>query len=127
MNLPTRQRARPARTEQPIHIAIVDYLRAVLRPGYLALHIPMNAATKTAGAIAKAMGALAGVADILILCPDARCAWLEVKKAGGRQHAEQVEFASWCRRHGHVYGVARSIDEARAFLASVGIPTREAA
>ncbi|MGY2987670.1 VRR-NUC domain-containing protein [Bradyrhizobium sp. USDA 4508] len=70
----------------------------------------------------KAEGLRAGVADVCIMLPESRAAWLEMKKRkGGRQSDEQKGFEARCKRLGHPYALARTLDEAIAALIRWGV------
>jgi hypothetical protein len=69
----------------------------------------------------KSEGLMSGVADICIMMQEARTAWLEMKKRGGRQETSQKGFAARCARLGHPYGIAYSVDEAADFLRQIGV------
>jgi hypothetical protein len=64
------------------------------------------------GARMKAEGLQAGAADLCIMLPGGKVAWLELKTSVGRQSIAQKGFESKCRRLGHPYAVARTLDEA---------------
>ena len=68
----------------------------------------------------KNEGLTAGVADLCILLPQGRAAWLEMKAAGGRQSIMQKGFETRCRRLQHPYKLAYSLEEAVGFLREVG-------
>jgi hypothetical protein len=46
------------------------------------------------------------------MLPGGKVAWLELKTSVGRQSIAQKGFESKCRRLGHPYAVARTLDEA---------------
>ena len=65
----------------------------------------------------KAEGLRAGVADICVMMPKGQCGWLELKAGTkGRQSDAQKGFEAICKRLGHDYELARSLDEAIAIL-----------
>jgi hypothetical protein len=64
----------------------------------------------------KAEGLQAGAADLCVMLPGGRVAWLELKTAVGRQSIAQKGFEAKCRRLDHPYAVARTLDEAIAAL-----------
>jgi hypothetical protein len=68
------------------------------------------------GARMKAEGLQAGAADLCVMLPGGKVAWLELKTAVGRQSIAQKGFESKCRRLGHPYVVARTLDEAMEAL-----------
>lgn len=114
-------------TERTVHTAILDYLNAVLPDSHLTVHLYNNPRSAAAGAVAKRMGMLAGIPDLMVIRPLGRIAFIEVKKEGGRLSAAQMAFRLYCKQWGAPHAVCRSIDDARDFLAEIGIETREAA
>ena len=120
--------------ETPVHIAIVEYLRAVL-PGALIWHTPNGGKrSKREAAELKRMGVLAGVFDIAILTPldgsfypaDGALYFLEVKGKRGVLSDPQMEFGAALDARGIPWMVVRSIDDTRLALSLFGIRTREA-
>lgn len=58
-----------------------------------------------------------GMADILAFHPETGTPmWIEVKNETGKQSAYQKSFQSQVESHGHVYIVARAIDDVRDAL-----------
>lgn len=94
-------------TERQLHIAII---RALRERGILAIHVPNEGARsgREAG-IARMMGVLPGVPDIL--CLDALVA-IEVKTPTGRTSKAQDLFLRALRACGWETGVARSVADA---------------
>ena len=60
------------------------------------------------GAMNKAMGVIAGVADMCYLKPEGKTCWIEWKTDTGRQSPQQVTFEKLCRSLGHEYHIVRS-------------------
>lgn len=65
------------------------------------------------GAILKAEGVLAGVADLFVAraCGSYHGLYVEMKTEGGRQSESQRAFESAVVREGYGYAVCRSFDE----------------
>jgi len=107
--------------EQSIHEAVVQLLRFTALPGVIAYH-PANGEARGArtGAKLKRMGVVAGVADLALVLPGGRAAFLEIKGSAGRQSPEQRGFEAAARQAGALYAVARSVDEAHAVLKGWG-------
>lgn len=85
-------------------------------PQYAAMLIavPNGVATsESQGAILKAEGMLAGVADLLLLLPSDTHTLLavEMKTDTGRQSPRQKEWQQQAEAHGIQYEVVRSFDE----------------
>lgn len=68
------------------------------------------------GARLKAMGVRPGVADIVIVLPNGRAAFLELKTEKGTLSKEQRAFREQCEANGAPYAVARSPEEVKAVL-----------
>jgi len=62
----------------------------------------------TYAAMNKAMGVIAGVADMCFLKPEGKTCWIEWKTETGRQSPQQVSFEKLCRSLGHEYHIVRS-------------------
>ena len=54
------------------------------------------------------------------MLPEGRIAWLELKIKGGSLSVEQQAFRKICQRLGHHWAVAKTLDEATAFLTAIG-------
>lgn len=56
-----------------------------------------------------------GCADVLVFVPlevdGWQPMWLEVKKPGGKQSAEQKSFQEWVQSHGHRYALVFGVDD----------------
>lgn len=59
----------------------------------------------------KATGLMAGVADLIILKPNAECIFVEVKKDKGVQSEVQKSFENKVKDLGFRYYIVRSLDE----------------
>jgi hypothetical protein len=120
-------RRKPVKVEEPIHIQIVNYLRAVL-PDALVWH-PANGGyrNKSDAARFKRMGVIPGIPDLILWTGEGRTFGLEIKTDVGRLSKEQKAIHEWMKRSGLQVAVVRSIDDVRAALAAWGVETREAA
>ena len=123
---------RPAarrRVEDPLHIAILRYLRATLPHGFVIQHTPNKPRSMQQGAREKAMGALAGWPDLSIYGPgeEGPSVWfVEVKPKAGRVSLAQHDMHDRLRDAGFCVGVARSVPEAANLVAQWGLPSRDA-
>jgi len=114
--------------ELPVHLAILDYLREVLPDSHMVFHTPNGGARDAVtGAKLKRMGVVAGVPDLAIIRPAGRIAFIEIKGPSGSESASQRAFKLFCATWGVPYAVCRSVDDARTFLAHIGIETKETA
>lgn len=123
---PRARRARPARklvhaSEHDLQVAVLTYLNITARPDVYVFSIPNSGLrSRRIGARMKLEGLSPGVADLCILLPFGKCAWLEMKTAVGKQSPAQKGFEAICRRLGHTYAVAHSFEEAVTFLRQIG-------
>lgn len=116
------------RPESLLQEAIVAYLRAVLPRSVMVHSVPNGLHTsKASGAIAVREGLLEGVPDLMLVRSGGSAAYIEVKAGKGRLSPAQQAMIAWCQENGVPVTVARSIEDVRGFLASLSIPTREAA
>lgn len=108
-------------TEEAIHKAVVQLLMLCAHPRLVFFHCPNGEARseKTGGKL-KAMGVLAGVADINFVLPDGKAAFIELKTSKGRQSVEQKEFQRRVEAAGALYEICRSSDDVRRALGRWG-------
>ena len=104
-------------SEHSLQVAVLAYLTFQAAKDINVIAIP-NAARRSLrmGARMKAEGLQSGVADLCIMLPGGRVAWLELKTDKGRQSIAQKGFEAECKRLGHHYALARNLDEAIAAL-----------
>lgn len=72
----------------------------------------------------KAMGVRAGVADLAIVLPDGRAAFIELKTATGRLSPAQAEFRDTCERLRIPHEVCRTLQEVETTLRAWGVTLR---
>ena len=110
---------KPTSYEGPIHLAILQYLRAVL-PRAVIHHSPNEfgmAGDGIARQIAKAryMGTVKGWPDLEVM-HEGRALFFEVKALGKRATPEQVIVGDQLMKAGFNWALVRSIDEVRENL-----------
>ena len=107
--------------EYRLHYFVVQLLTLSRARGIVFFHCPNGEyrSKRTAAKLAT-MGVLKGVADICIVLPGGRIAFLELKAEGGYLSADQRAFRSNVEAQGALYAVARTPDEAKDILASWG-------
>lgn len=112
---------KPRTPEQAVHEGVVQLLRFTAAPGTVWYH-PANGEARTAvtGARLKRMGVRPGVADLALVLPGGRAAFLELKSSTGRQSPSQREFEAEVIAAGSLYAVASSVDGAREILREWG-------
>lgn len=120
--------------EDRIGIAVADRLREWSLTGRLTA-IWWHTANEVGGgrgksseiayAIAKALGAIGGTPDLVVIGRTADCALvvllIELKAPAGRLTDNQVDFARWCALYAIPCHVARSVDEVERLLRESGV------
>jgi len=76
--------------------------------------------SKRTGARLKAMGVRPGVADIAIILPGGKSAFMELKSPTGRLSPDQRVFRADAETAGALYAVASTPEQAQDILASWG-------
>lgn len=124
----TRRARKPrAQSEAQLHLAVAQYLDAVLLPPTWWSTIPLGGGGRIRGAQLKARGVKAGIPDILIL-HEGRLYGLELKVGYGKQSLIQLSTEREMLDAGMAANsVAKSLDDVRYILNYLCIPTREAA
>ena len=112
-------------SEIAIQAGVKNRLRYVA-PAVKMVAIP-NAGKRTQWAAmqAKKEGLATGFPDCLFLWPDGGIAFVEFKAAKGRLSDNQAEWIERLHLDGHKVTVARSVEEALAFLRACGAPVME--
>lgn len=126
MRRPATRSMLPAQSETSLHLQVAKYLRRAW-PAHLPWwHTPngekraRKLRTKADGTVVsyspeggklKAMGALAGVPDLIFIMPDRQIAFIELKKPTGDLSDEQITFRDRVRALGCAYVVCRSVEE----------------
>lgn len=114
--------------ELQVHKAIMAYLDRVLPKTVRAFH-PANGGRRDAktGAMLKALGVKAGVADIVLVRQGGVMAFLEVKAGKGSPSPAQRDWRDWCAENAVPYAIVRSIGDVQTVLLDWNIQTRAAA
>lgn len=120
-----------AKLAGPKEIDIQAGFRARLRyvaPAVSAVAVP-NAAKRSQWAAmqAKREGMSAGFPDVMCLWAGGGICFIEFKSAAGRLSDNQTDWIARLEQRGFRVAVARSIDEAVAFLRDCGAPVMERA
>lgn len=108
-------------SEHQLQVLVLSYLITEAAPDIFWFAVP-NAGLRSLrmGARMKQEGLRPGISDLCIMLPGGKTAWLEMKTLKGRQSIEQKGFEARCKRLGHAYAVARTFEEAVAFLKRMG-------
>ncbi len=104
-------------SEHKIQASLVDYLYYAAKPDVHYFAIPNQANRHIHNAVKmKAEGVRSGVADLCFMLPGGKAAWLEMKKPGGSMSDTQKQFRDICKTLGHLWGLAKSVNEAIEIL-----------
>ena len=105
------------RPEDSLQKFTVELLRFNAAPGVIWFHCPNGASTSPrTGARMKAMGLLAGVADMVIVRPGGLVYFLELKSPKGNLSPAQRAFRDVCEDNRVPYAVADSPERVEAAL-----------
>jgi hypothetical protein len=117
-----RKQAGPQKEVTSLHIPLVAMLRWCIRPDVIWRHVPNgeHRDPRTAAKL-KAMGVLAGGADLEFFYHGPRILFLELKLPGRKLSDTQAGFALAMKLLGAEYFVVTSIDEAIAIVGERGL------
>ena len=116
-----KKRAALPFSEHALQVAVCEYLNVALRPDLYWSAIPNGGKRNLSVAVKlKREGLKRGSPDLFVMMPEGRVAWLELKVKGGSLSLEQQAFRNICRRLGHHWAVAKTLDEVALFLNSIG-------
>lgn len=126
MRKPVTRNKLPKQSETSIHLQVAAYLRRAWPAHLLWWHTPngekraRKLRTKADGTVVayspeggklKAMGALAGVPDLIFIMPDKQPAFIELKRADGDLSDDQIAFRDRVCALGCAYVVCRSVED----------------
>lgn len=102
--------------EDEVQAAIVQALRIAF-PKCIVAHFA-NGEKRDFGTAMKlkGMGVVAGMPDLIVVLPEGKVAWIEVKTTGGRLSAAQSDVIRVMTDLGHPVCVAREISDAVRFV-----------
>ncbi len=112
MRKPAIRRGPAKASETSLHMTVAGFLRRAW-PAHLPWwHTPNgeNRDARTGGKL-KAMGALAGVPDLIFLLPDKQIAFIELKQGSGDLSEVQIKFRDRVQALGCAYAVCRSPED----------------
>lgn len=106
----TKKRKKPRHIESDIQVACVSWFRMAY-PEYLCFSVP-NGGSRNAieAANLKREGALAGVADLIIVI-QSKVIFIEMKASKGRQSERQQAFEKKVKALGFDYIICRSLND----------------
>ena len=116
-----KKRAALPFSEHALQTVVADYMTLAVKPELYWSAIPNGGKRNLSVAVKlKREGLKPGSPDLYVMLPDGKIAWLELKVKGGSLSIEQQAFRNVCKRLGHHWAVAKTLDEVIAFLASLG-------
>lgn len=111
------------RPEQALQVSVAAFLDRAI-PDLFWFHVPNSSGNRGArlGGILKAMGVKAGVPDIIVLLPNARVGFLELKAGRGGLSPAQAEFKSYAQERGYPWALIRSLEDVEETLGGWLLP-----
>ena len=108
-------------SEHAFQLTVCEFMARAVRPELHWTAIPNGGRRNLHVAVKlKREGVKRGTPDIFVMLPEGRIAWLELKIKGGSLSIEQRAFRDVCKRLGHYWAVAKTLDEVISYLAKVG-------
>lgn len=111
---------------------MIDFYRRCVKPGSCVVFAVPNGGRRDGLEAARliAEGVVPGVSDLVILLPQGRSHYAEVKTAedklrkikAGTQSAPQAAFQAAAEALGHTYSIVRSLEDWYDLLVSLGVP-----
>ena len=116
LNLFKSKRQRGVRMPPPLecylHFSIADILGKWLSAGWQYNHIASGEyRTPATAARLKRLGVRPGWPDLILLSPEGRPFFLELKRRGGKLSKDQRVFADWCAAHSVTFRWFDSFDD----------------
>ena len=109
-------------SEHQIQSTLVSILEYKLRPGVVRIALANGGLRHPrVAAMLRAEGVMPGAPDLVFAVENGRVIWLELKTSKGTLSDHQIGMRAKLERLGHVWGMARSVDEALEFLNKHGL------
>lgn len=112
--------------ETVAQIQIYRFLRDSLPEDWLIWHTPNGGLRhpKVAMQLVE-MGVVAGIPDLIILGPDKRIIFVEIKAKKGRLTEGQLKIKAWSDKYGVPFYVVKTLDEVTLMCDQLGLPIRQ--
>ena len=115
------RRRQKTETEHSIQAQLMTELSWRLKPNIFCAAIPNGGYRRPRDRpLLMLEGVKRGSPDLYFIAPDGVSAWLEMKTATGFLSPHQKSFAAMCRRNGHRFAVAHSVDQALEIIGQWG-------
>lgn len=113
------------RPEEILQQAVVRFL-TVSCPSVVFYHVPNQRGTRKGWeqGLLTSMGLTPGVADLCLVLPGGRAAFIELKAPKGTQTPDQTTFETRVLDLGAPYAVCRSVDDVQETLLRWCVPLR---
>lgn len=113
------------RPEEALQKAVCRFLNVSTTDLYY-YHVPNQRGTRAGWeqGLLTGMGMQKGVADLCLVLPGGRAAFIELKSQGGRLSGEQMIFRNKVQFAGALYAQCRSLEEVEAALIGWGVELR---
>lgn len=101
--------------EENFQIGVVRMLRMA---GHFVFAVPNTRYSAKEGARFKAQGVMAGVSDLIVMLPNKKIYFIEIKNPNGkgRQSPSQREFEDTVRAFGHLYQIWDKWEQVETFI-----------
>lgn len=87
-------------------------------PRYVLFSVPNSGKDKKEQLYKKNTGMLAGVADLILLLPNEKCVFIEMKTAKGTQKEAQEAFEKDVKALGFEYYLVRSLEQFKELISN---------
>lgn len=117
-----KPKKKPERREEKSQSKLLAELTFAMLPDVHVYAVPNGGyRSKTEAVRMKSAGVKRGIADLVFVAPEWKTYWLEMKDGQRPLRDEQIGFGAICKRSGHPWRVARSVEEAMAVVREWGL------
>jgi len=108
-------------SEHALQVQVAEYMTKAVRPELHWSAIENGGKRSLSVAIKlKRAGLKRGSPDLFVMLPEGRVAWLELKVKGGALSPQQKGFRDICKKLGHHWAMAKTLDEVVEYLTAIG-------